>query len=280
MLKNTLLLVCGVAILSSCDQFKVKTEDGVKFQIHEEGKGTKTPKDGDLITFHLVIKTPNDTTVKSTYREGNPITFPIQKGSFKGSFENGLYKLSEGDSATIYVSADSLYSRVQQPLPPGTPKGSDLRFIVKLIKIQSREDYTHAVNERKTKEAELMDAYAKKNFAGATKTASGIYYVVNKAGAGPNATAGDTVVVNYTGKLMDGKTFDSSIGREPFVFPLGQNMVIPGWEQALSMMKKGEKATVFIPSSLAYGEAGAGGVIEPYTPLIFEIELLDIKGKK
>ncbi len=279
MLKNVLLLITSVAILSSCNQFKVKTEDGIKFQVHEEGKGTKIAKDGDLVTFHLIIKTAGDSLLRNTVKEGNPMTYPLQKGGFKGAFENALYKFNEGDSLTVFVSADSLFKSMQQPLPPFVTKGSDLSFICKIIKIQSREDFAKSMNDRKANEGKIIDDYAKKNMPTATKTANGIYYLVNKAGTGASPTAGMTVSMLYTGKLMDGKVFDASAnhGGAPFSFPLGQSAVIPGWEQVVSMMKKGEKCTVLIPSALAYGEQGAGGAIEPNTPLIFEMELVDFK---
>lgn len=279
--RYALVLLAGLG-LASCDKFKVtETKEGDKILFHDKGDGKKG-KEGDILTFDLVIKTPNDTTVKDTYREHHPIQIPLQKGQFKGSFENGLMQLSQGDSATIFVSADSLYSRIQQPLPTGVTKGSDLKFIVKVHKIQTREDFMHEINKRKDGEGKTLEDYATKNLKGATKTPEGLYYAVVKAGTGISPAAGDTVVVHYTGKFFNGKVFDSSLqAGQPLVFPIGQGMVIPGWEMALSKMKKGEKSTFVIPSSLAYGEQGAGGVIEPFTPLVFDIELLDVKkGKK
>jgi len=106
-----------------------------------------------------------------------------------------------------------------------------------------------------------------------------------KAGTGKEATGGSKVSVNYTGWLYRplarnwrGKKFDSSIGREPFEFTLGQGMVIKGWDQGVRGMKVGGKRTLIIPSELAYGSKGAGaGDIPPNSPLIFEVELLDVK---
>jgi FKBP-type peptidyl-prolyl cis-trans isomerase len=97
-------------------------------------------------------------------------------------------------------------------------------------------------------------------------------------GTGKTAKSGDTVVVHYTGKLANGKQFDSSVGRgEPFEFTLGQGKVIQGWDQGIPGMKVGGKRKLIIPSELGYGARGAGADIPPYAELHFEVELLKIK---
>jgi FKBP-type peptidyl-prolyl cis-trans isomerase len=98
-------------------------------------------------------------------------------------------------------------------------------------------------------------------------------------GTGKEAKRGNTIVVNYTGKLLDGTVFDSSLnaGRTPFEFVLGAGMVIEGWDQGFDGMKEGGKRTLKIPSSMAYGARGAGALIKPNADLIFEVELLEVK---
>ncbi len=100
-------------------------------------------------------------------------------------------------------------------------------------------------------------------------------------GTGEEANVGETVVVHYTGWLMDGTKFDSSLDRnQPFSFTLGERRVIPGWEQGVEGMKVGGKRELIIPPELGYGRRGAGGVIPPNATLKFEVELLEVKGKK
>jgi FKBP-type peptidyl-prolyl cis-trans isomerase FklB len=121
--------------------------------------------------------------------------------------------------------------------------------------------------------ADYLAANAKKS--GVKTTASGLQYKVVKSGAGKTPGPKDTVKVNYHGTLIDGTVFDSSIDRgEPVIFPVSG--VIPGWSEALQLMKEGDKWQVYIPPKLAYGETGAGK-IGPNSVLIFDTELIDIE---
>jgi peptidylprolyl isomerase len=106
---------------------------------------------------------------------------------------------------------------------------------------------------------------------------SGLKITEIEVGTGDEATAGQTVVVNYRGSLENGTEFDSSYGRGPFSFPLGAGRAIKGWEEGVAGMKVGGKRNLVIPPDLAYGKRGAGGVIPPNATLLFEVELLDVK---
>jgi peptidylprolyl isomerase len=109
-------------------------------------------------------------------------------------------------------------------------------------------------------------------------TASGLRYADLEPGSGAEATAGQTVTVNYRGSLTNGKEFDSSYGRGPFSFRLGGGQVIKGWDEGVAGMKVGGKRRLVIPPDLGYGSRGAGGVIPPDATLIFEVELLRVGG--
>lgn len=113
---------------------------------------------------------------------------------------------------------------------------------------------------------------------GFNKTASGLFYKIEVPGSGANPSQGQTVSVHYKGSLLDGTVFDSSYKRNaPIDFPLGVGQVIKGWDEGIALLSKGSKATLIIPSDLAYGSAGAGGVIPPNATLKFEVELVDFK---
>jgi len=106
----------------------------------------------------------------------------------------------------------------------------------------------------------------------------GLQYTDDQVGTGAEATPGKTAVVHYTGWLLDGTKFDSSLDRnQPFSFPLGAGQVIKGWDEGVQGMKVGGKRTLIIPPELGYGARGAGGVIPPNATLKFEVQLLDVR---
>ena len=143
---------------------------------------------------------------------------------------------------------------------------------------QILDAYFGKIRDQKTQEAvEEGKKFLEENKSkpGIVELPSGLQYQIVTAGTGPKPTASDKVTVNYTGKLLNGTVFDSSIERkQPASFPVSG--VIPGWTEALQLMPVGSKWNLFIPSNLAYGEHGAGGTIPPNSTLVFEVELLSI----
>ena len=131
--------------------------------------------------------------------------------------------------------------------------------------------------EKKAKEQEAIIASIEATFPDATKTADGIYYKVTKEGSGITCGAGKNVAVHYTGYFLDGQVFDSSQGRGTLDFRTGAHQMIPGFDVMVQEMKVGEKRTVVLPPSMAYGDAGAGGVIPGGAYIAFDIELVKIK---
>lgn len=112
----------------------------------------------------------------------------------------------------------------------------------------------------------------------ATETPSGLKYIDLVEGDGESPDGGATAVVHYTGWLLDGTKFDSSVDRgQPFSFPVGQGRVIKGWDEGVASMKVGGKRKLIVPSELGYGARGAGGAIPPNATLVFDVELLEVR---
>ena len=129
-------------------------------------------------------------------------------------------------------------------------------------------------DEEKKKQQEVLDTVA----LGYDETTTGLRYKILQNGEGKQATKGANVSVHYKGQLLDGTVFDSSYKRkQPIDFPVGVGQVIAGWDEGILLLKVGDKARFVIPSNLAYGESGAGGVIPPNATLIFDVELMDVK---
>ena len=129
------------------------------------------------------------------------------------------------------------------------------------------------IEAQKAKQAEEID----KESVGFQQTDSGLRYQIIQEGAGQQVANGQTVSVHYKGQLLDGTVFDSSYKRQkPIDFVLGQGQVIPGWDEGVSLLKVGDKARFVIPSDLAYGSRGAGGVVPPDAALIFDVELVAV----
>jgi FKBP-type peptidyl-prolyl cis-trans isomerase len=139
--------------------------------------------------------------------------------------------------------------------------------------------FTGAKAEREAAAKAAQEASMKDLVAGFDKTESGLYYKIIQKGDGARPTAGQTVSVHYKGMLPEGSTFDSSYDRgTPIDFPVGMGHVIAGWDEGIMLLNKGDKARFVIPSDLGYGAQGAGGVIPPNATLVFDVELMDIKG--
>jgi FKBP-type peptidyl-prolyl cis-trans isomerase len=142
-------------------------------------------------------------------------------------------------------------------------------------RLTAKKTYNAKVTGEKNKKASDEFFAANKNKEGVITTNSGLQYKILVKGTGPSPKDTSTVKVHYRGTLLDGREFDSSYKRnEPTEFPV--NQVIKGWTEALQLMHVGDKWELYIPANLAYGEQGAGNLIEPNSPLIFEVELLEI----
>jgi FKBP-type peptidyl-prolyl cis-trans isomerase FklB len=194
----------------------------------------------------------------------------------KVSYAIGLNIGVNMNKQKLPVNADALSAGIRDGLA-NTPKMNDneVRDTMMAFEKDMMEKQKVAGEKNAADGAKFLEDNKKK--PGIKTTASGLQYKSLKEGSGAQPAATDTVTVNYRGTLIDGTEFDSSYKRnEPATFPL--NGVIKGWTEGVQLMKKGSKYQFFIPANLAYGERSPGAGIPPNSTLIFEIELLEIKG--
>lgn len=213
---------------------------------------------------------------------GNKITkaADLNTQTKKASYAIGLDIGQNFQARSMDIDLESLIQGLRDAQPNRQPLLG--KEEIEKVMNQFREELMKNAQQKRLAQAQTnaaqADAFLKQNAAqtGVKTTASGLQYKVLKEGAGPMPKASDTVKVHYRGTLVDGTEFDSSFKRnEPAVFPL--NGVIKGWTEALQLMKVGSKWQIVLPSSLAYGEQGAGQLIGPNATLIFEVELLGIE---
>ena len=260
---------------------KSKTS-GLSYVMHKSNKGPKLKLD-DVVTLNLKYITSKDSIVFDSWKMGKPIQLKIAKSSFKGDLMDGLTLLTVGDSASFLINADSLFTKTfGAPRPAFIDSSSFLSFTVKVISTTTdaalKAEELKAEKENAMKENEVIAKYIADKQMTPSKSSSGLMYIISEPGTGEQAQAGKTVKVHYTGRLLDGTKFDSSLDRnDPIEFKLGQGMVIKGWDEGIALLKVGGKALLIIPSNLAYGSRGAGGVIPPFSPLTFEVELVSVQ---
>lgn len=277
-------IVVGAASCSGNKTFQ-KTKDGVEYLIVKDEKG-ENAKIGDIIEYNMLVKIGDSVMYDSRKMNDNkPVQMALQENpsANKAMDPTEVIKMmSAGDSAVVRVVLDSMARKIYTFAKP-TDK---LEFQFAMVSIKSKEKFEAEMKEKSAAQAgtddKIITEYLTKNNITAQKTASGLYYVISKPGTGANVTAGQTVKVMYTGKLLDGKVFDSNIDpqfqhTEPLEFPLGKGNVIPGWDEGIALLNKGAKATLFVPSPLAYGAQGNQGMIAPNSILVFDVELIDFK---
>ncbi len=307
-MKKSILVLTAAAglMLASCQGFK-KGEGGLEYKFHKDN-GAEKAVGGDVLAMDIIVKSDRDTVpeLANTYDLGLPQIAPIipdslVQGGYPGDNNSILKMLGEGDSATFKLNLDTMAARTQQPKPEIADK-----YIIFTIKVrkhfkkgnltdsalfdQVNKYYLAEMEGLKKSEENKIAKYVEKNKLQPKKTETGLQYVIQEEGTGANAAVGDTVVLNYTGKLTNDKVFDTSIldvakkndkvhpmkQYEPLRIRLGHTPVIAGWTEGLQLLKKGSKATLIIPSALGYGERQQQNDIPPYAPLVFDVEIKDI----
>jgi FKBP-type peptidyl-prolyl cis-trans isomerase len=279
------LLIFGffATFLTSCSNDGFKTnENGLTYKFHVDVDGDRVPVEGDIIELNLSYATP-DTVLFDSKEMPRAMIMRMDKSLFKGDLYEGIYMMNIGDSATFACNTDSVFIKLfrQQATPPEYDSVENILFNVKLLSIKTQEEMQkeQEAEAKKAEEAEagILSAYLKENNITVEPTESGLIFIETQKGKGKMPKVGDKVKVHYTGYLLDGTKFDSSVDSDtPFEFELGKGRVIKGWDEGIGMLKVGGKATLIIPSSIAYGPRGAGGMIAPFSSLKFDVELLGI----
>jgi|DEB19_MinimDraft_2_1074335.scaffolds.fasta_scaffold01326_2 peptidylprolyl isomerase len=238
------------------------TASGLKVKITEKGTGKQVMK-GDKVTAHYTGTLEDGKKFDSSKDRNQPFSFKVGTGQVISGWDEGFQLLSIGDKATFTIPSNLGYGAngAGGVIPPN----ATLFFDVEIL---------DAVASPAPKAAVPYDVTGLDTI----KMQSGLRFLKVESGTGEKAQQGKYVSVHYTGYLMDGKKFDSSVERgEPIEFQLGKGMVIKGWEEGIELMHVGDKMRFIIPSELAYGEKGAPGAIPANATLIFDCELVGVQ---
>jgi peptidylprolyl isomerase len=232
----------------------IKTTSGLEYTITEKGSGKK-PQIGDKVSVHYTGKLTNDTVFDSSVSRGTPFTFKLGAGEVIKGWDEAFLLLQVGDKATIKFGPELGYG--EQAMGK-IPANSTLIFDVELVDV---------IEGPKPFDVKGKDTIT---------TASGLKYILVKEDKSGATTTGNKVSINYTGFLKDGKIFDSSIDRgQPLVAKIGDAKVFPGLDEGISLLRKGEKARLIIPSKLAFGDKAAGP-IPANSDIIMDVEVISV----
>ncbi|GAA4212444.1 FKBP-type peptidyl-prolyl cis-trans isomerase [Pedobacter jeongneungensis] len=311
MKKGIIILLAAASGLSACNKFE-KGEGDMTYKIYKSD-GKPKIQDGDYVKLNGVqtveTNTNPDSVMVNTYDNERPAFFAISKSMFKGDLASGLKLLGEGDSAVFKLNLDSMEKYSGQPKPKGL-KSNIASFTIKIEKVLHKgkdpdsifeakkrlffEAEYKALNEKnKTVEPAKIAKYVEENNLKVTTAPSGLQYVITAPGNSERATLTDTVLMDYTGQFTNKKsngtlnvfdTSDAKIAKEAGIFsesvqyvprslPLGQ--LPQGVIQGIQLIGVGGKIKLILPSKLGFGENG-GGPINPFTPLVFDVELKGI----
>jgi len=240
-----------------------RTESGLEYTITVKGCGPQASK-GDKVKVHYTGKLTNDTVFDSSVKRNQPFEFKLGKGQVIKGWDEGVALMHVGDKMTLRIPAALGYGAQAMG---AIPANSTLVFDIELLGL------TEGLHKAATLGRDTI------------KTASGLKLIYLSDPKAPEFAESNTankpvngnkVKVHYSGFLLDGTLFDSSVERgQPFEFTLGAGMVIKGWDEGIAMLHKGQKAQLILPYTLAYGERGHPPVIPAKATLIFDVELVD-----
>lgn len=278
---SAILIILTSACKTDRDGFK-NHESGLKYKFIEKNPGMPLPQIDEVLILDFTY-TDSDGNIKYTSIGSNrdylrKLEEPSHPG---GSIEDALAMMHVGDSAVFKINAANFlrFSEEVENLSDGFDMKENYIFHIRLREIVKHDDFdSHLVakyHESEEVEMELLDKYLKRTSTRVEPDEKGIYYIEQEAGQGEYIKVGNVVEIYYTGKLIDGRVFDTNLGKQPLQFRVGDGGVIPGLDLGIRKMKNKTSGTLIIPSRHAYGQRGTAGIL-PYSTLIFEIEVVNV----
>lgn len=286
-LSYLLLSLAIITCVYGCSEHRgfKKTDDGLYYKFHVKGDDTTTLVPGMVLNLKLKYSI-NDSVLFNSAEIPQEFVLPLSEPSYKGDLYAGLAMMKPGDSATFITSADSFFLKtIRMPsVPDSVYIGKEIFFDVKLISAKTQQqietEHRKQMEEAKASEMTTLQNYIKSKNITVAPLPSGLYFIETKKGNNQKPKVGDYGKIHFIVATINGDTLYSSYRQgEPMMWESGKDFDNKGVTEALSIMSKGSKASIIVPSSLAFGEQGRGQMVAPYTTLLYDLELVDIVTK-
>ncbi len=278
-----------VFLLHSCQEKSYRqTESGLTYKFHESNKG-ENPSIDNIVKIDFSYRYPEDSVFFSSTQNDTRGYVQIIPSEYPGDIYEALRMMSKGDSASFMFDASNFFTlTMASPSVPEFINPEDSIFVdIVMYDFFNEEEYEAYLQKQREEqmkvqeeaaldESKRLEEYLGEENIDVEPEESGLIIIMEEEGDGPKPVAGQTVKVHYTGMMLDGTVFQSSVERnEPIEFVLGQGQVIRGWDEGISKLNVGSKARLIIPSHLAYGDRARSELIQPFSTLIFDIELIE-----
>lgn len=299
--KYLTMLVAGILLLASCNKSDIpgykKTKSGLHYKIEKVNKSGEKFAVGDIVIGELTFRM-DDKVISSNIGDPRRLKQITETEYHNGIIDEGLLMLHVGDKASFAVFADTLFRYfTPRQMPEGYVNGKGQVIYYDIVVIdrvsaeeveQERSNFSSEMQRYEAEEPAAIQKFLKENNINVAPTANGVYVVVRKQGRGNTVSMGKTVSVNYTGRLVDGTVFDSSVESiakeaglqrsefKPMQYVVGKTRLIEGWNEGLNGLAEGTEVTLVIPSKMAYGANSKEDVIHPYSPLVFDVQILSV----
>ncbi len=257
------------------------TQTGIEYKFYTKNNTSRKTQQGDRISFNLLVQNATDSILSNQYFKELPFEndFFIGKEYFKDIFQ----MVSEGDSLSFWIPADSLFNKSGYLKTPKIPEGSKIKYTLKVESIQTLTDIKNKLKANLRAQREIDEERIEKYITDLQrtnpvqkfeKTNSGLRYHLLKEGLGKTPKQGDTVLVNYTSRILEGKVYDYT--EEDTEYLVGD--ALPhGFDESLTLLKEGGKGIFILPSDMGFGPKGMGSVVPSNAILLFDIELIRVK---
>lgn len=284
-LSITFVCLSAVLLLTACDKGKFPgynmTADGLYYKFHHQDATAQQPQPTDYLRLQMLCYL-NDSLYYDFQSTGKDVYTQLTEPKFAGDLQEAYAMMHVGDSASFYVKADSIAVRYysKDPVAVGLKPSDYFRYEVKLVEVKTEADLAKLAEEAmpalKAASEQAFANYVEQN--GITNcTASGLYYAKSQTTKGAMVNPGQTAVIKYEAYFLDGTPlgYSEQLG-QPYEVNYGEHKVLKGLEEAVGLLRVGEKGRFVLPYTLAYGEH-AYGIVPACCNLIFDVELLEIK---